>query len=163
MVSDTTIIDTVNLQVKVPGLIEFGTGDYWTLTGFTSNQGKNHLSNHWCTQKMKDSLSAALKDFYDWSGSEEGGDQYIKLGVNDMSLLWGGLFDISGNWNIDHPSHSFHRVGLSVDINNTADGDIRYEDGTLTGKGDRLRKFMLKYGGKKYPETQIHFGFNGGR
>jgi hypothetical protein len=158
MQSDTTVFDTVNIQVKVPGFVEFGTGDYWYLSGSIPN----HPSNHWCVQTMKDSLSAALNDFYDWSGSKEGKDQYIKLGVNDMSLTWGGLFDIDGDWNIDNPSHSFHRVGLSVDINNTGDGDIRYEDGTLTEKGKKLREYMKKYGGKKYPEEKIHFGFNGG-
>lgn len=166
MVSDTTIMDTVNLQVKVPELVEFGIGSYWGLTGNTSDWGINHPRNHWCNEIMKDSLSAALSDFYNWSGSEEGGDQYIKLGVNDMSLPWGGLFDISGGWVIDFPtkkSHSFHRVGLSVDIDNTQDGDIRYEDGTLTKKGKKLREYIEKYCGKKYPEQKIHFGFNGGR
>jgi hypothetical protein len=161
MQNDTTVFDTVNIQVKVPGFVEFGTGDYWYLTGSIPN----HPSNHWCVQTMKDSLSAALKDFYDWSGTKKGGDQPIKLGINDMSLPWGGYFDLNANFDSDalKPSHSFHRVGLSVDINNTADGDIRYEDGTLTDKGKELRNIMKRYGGKKYPETPIHFGFNGGR
>jgi hypothetical protein len=162
MISDTTIMDTVNLQVKVDGFVQFGTGDYWGLTGNTSKWGINHPSNHWCTQKMKDSLSAAIKDFYEWSGTVEGGDQFIKLGVNDMCLEWGGAFDFPGLWNFND-KHSFHRVGLSVDIDNTADGDIRWQDGTLTWKGNRLKIFMEKYGGKKYDEKKsIHFGFDGG-
>ena len=64
MVNDTTIMDTVNLQVKVDGLVNFGIGSYWTLTGNTSKVGINHTSNHWCTQKMKDSLEVVLKEFY---------------------------------------------------------------------------------------------------
>ncbi len=163
MVRDTTIMDTVNLQVKVDGLVNFGIGNYWNLTGNTSKVGINHKRNHWCTRKMKDSLSAALKDFYNWSGSEEGKYQYIKLGINDMCLQWGGAFDFPGLWNFND-KHSFHRVGLSVDIDNTADGDIRYEDGTLTDKGEQLKVFMEKYGGQKYNlEKPIHFGFGGER
>ena len=161
MESDTTIMDTVNLQVKVPGLVELGTGDYyWTLTGFTNPQGSNHLRNHWCTQKMKDSLSAAIKDFYNWSGSEEGENEFIKLGINDMCLEWGGAFDFPGKW-IFIKDHSFHRVGLSVDIDNYL-GYLRKADGTLTDKGEQLKVFMEKYGGQKYnKEKPIHFGFDG--
>ena len=160
MARDTTIMDTVNLQVKVDGLVQFGIGSYWGLTGTTSKMGINHKSNHWCTQKMKDSLTAAIKDFYNWSGTEIGGDQYIKLGIDDMCLEWGGAFDFPGLWNFNN-DHSFHRVGLSVDIDNTQDGDLRYKNGTLTRKGKKLREYMEKYGGQKYNlEKPIHFGFD---
>lgn len=37
----------------------------------------------------------------------------INLAVVDMSLPWGGLFDISGKWS---PPHSLHRDGKSVDF-----------------------------------------------
>jgi hypothetical protein len=109
---------------------------------------------------MKDSLTAAIKDFYNWSGTEIGGDQYIKLGIDDMCLEWGGAFDFPGLWNFNN-DHSFHRVGLSVDIDNTQDGDLRYKNGTLTRKGKKLREYMEKYGGQKYNlEKPIHFGFD---
>ena len=117
MVNDTTIMDTVNLQVKVDGLVNFGKGSYWNLTGNTSKVGINHKSNHWCTQKMKDSLEVVLKKFYDWAESEEGEGKAIALGINDMSLQWGGAFDFPGLWNFND-EHSFHRIGLSVDIDN---------------------------------------------
>jgi hypothetical protein len=158
---DTTALDTITIQVKVPSLVEFGTGDYWTLTGTTSNRGKNHLSNHWCTQKTKDSLTSALRAFYEWSESEEGGGKPIKVGINDMSLESGGAFDIPGTWMVD-VQHSFHRVGLSVDVDRSP-GEFRKEDGTLTKSGERLKTVMEARDGKKYPEKQIHFGFDGGK
>jgi hypothetical protein len=68
LTSDTTVFDSVLLNVKVDSLVDFGTGSYWTLTGSTSDTGRNHPSNHWCTQKVKDSLQAGLHDFYDWPG-----------------------------------------------------------------------------------------------
>ena len=160
LVSDTTITDTVNLQVKVPGLFDFGIGDYWNLTGNTSRQGRNHLSNHWCTQKMKDSLVSALRQFYEWTESEEGGGTAIQIGINDMCLQWGGAFDIPGTWKFSD-EHSFHRVGLSVDIDNWP-GDLRKSDGSLNDNGEQLKEIMDKRGGKKYKEPTIHFGFDGG-
>jgi hypothetical protein len=163
LVSDTTIMDTVNLQGKVPGLVDFGTGDYWTLTGTASKRGQNHLSNHWCTQKMKDSVKAALKGFYDWTLTEDGGGTAIKLGVNDMSLEWGGDFDIPGTWEFSH-LHSFHRVGCSVDMD-TVGVDLKEDDPDnpgekrLTDRGKQLVKLLQKFGGKLYDEAPIHFGF----
>jgi hypothetical protein len=35
------------------------------------------------------------------------------LGLNDMSLPWGGLFDLGGSW---HHPHKAHRMGRSADI-----------------------------------------------
>ena len=167
LVSDTTVIDTVNLQVKVPGLVDFGTGDYWTLTGTTSKRGQNHLSNHWCTQEMKDSLKEAIKKFYDWTRSDKGGGTAVKLGINDMSIEWGGAFDVPGTW-IFNNQHSFHRIGLSVDIDNsglkTVDPkDPRKERKVLSRRGEELKKLMEKYNGSMYDEGPIHFGFNGGK
>ena len=167
--SDTTVFDTVNIQVKVPGFVEFETGDSWRLTGNTSTWGLNHPRNHWCTQKMKDSLEAVLKDFYDWAQSKNYDGIGVNLGINDMSLQWGGLFDISGDWIIDFPttlSHSFHRVGLSVDIDNAGLKTIppkgSDKDPELTGLGKDLVIIMKNRGGKIYNEGPIHFGFDKG-
>ncbi len=170
--SDPTVKDTVHMMVRVPNLIDFGLvpTNKWNLTGTTSLEGMNHLSNHWCTQKMLDSLVAAAVEFYAWSGSEEGEGRNIVLGINDMSLEWGGMFDIKGDWNVpDTSSHSFHRVGLSVDIENTGfkGQDTKRPDNPkakmLTPRGQTLRRILLQYGGKIYNERPIHFGFDGGR
>ena len=42
------------------------------------------------------------------------------LGVNDMSLPWGGLFDLDGTW---HYPHMAHRTGRSADL------DVRRDPG----------------------------------
>lgn len=36
------------------------------------------------------------------------------LSINDMSLAWGGIFDLAGDWG---PPHVLHQTGQSVDIN----------------------------------------------
>ena len=42
-------------------------------------------------------------------------------------------------------------------------GNLRLDDGTLTGNGKKLREIMESYGGTKYDETMIHFGFDRGK
>jgi len=36
------------------------------------------------------------------------------IAINDMSLTYGGVFDIAGTWAEDN--HELHRKGLSVDV-----------------------------------------------
>jgi hypothetical protein len=159
--ANPTVKDTVDLQVRIPSLVEFGAGDYWNLTGTASPEGQNHQGNHWCTRAMKDSLTRAFKRFYEWTSSEEGGGKGIQLGINDMSLEWGGVFDIFGNWNLNN-EHSFHRVGLSVDIDNAGlkeDDPKNPRERMLTRRGQEFERIMKGFGGKMYDEGPIHFGF----
>ena len=67
---------------------------------------------------------------------------------------------VHGRWNLKG-DHSFHRVGLSVDIERDP-GGLRRDDGVLTRSGERLKTIVETYGGKKYKEENIHFGFDGG-
>ncbi|MGC8685403.1 MAG: hypothetical protein ACP5T7_06930 [bacterium] len=46
-------------------------------------------------------------------------EKHATLDINDMSLIFGGLFDYKGTW---HPPHSWHRDGTSADISR-ADSD----------------------------------------
>ncbi len=45
----------------------------------------------------------------------------INIRINDMSLQWGGLFDVWNNWS-SSPGHNRHRVGKSADIDRNALG-----------------------------------------
>ena len=161
--ADTTCGDTMQILVKVPDLVQFGTGTYWNLTGTTSDTGKNHLSNHWCTKSMKDSLSAAIKDFHDFIRSDKGEGKDIKLGINDMSLELGGIFDLGGKWDLGG-SHTFHRVGCSVDVDN-AGVDLKENDPDnpkkkrLTDRGKQLEKSFQKFGGRMYRRRTNSFWF----
>lgn len=46
-----------------------------------------------------------------------GGGTAITLEMNDMSIEWGGVLDICGDWNLSK-RRSFHRVGPSIDVEN---------------------------------------------
>jgi hypothetical protein len=155
--SDSTISDSILLDVCVDSLVALGQGSYWNLTGTTSDSGSNHLSNHWSHQKVKDTLEMVLKKVYDWARSSDGLGKTVILGVNDMSLGWGGVFDIGGEWAQDY--HSLHRVGLSVDIDGA--GVLRDSTGNLTKLGEKLEAILTEKHAPRVKEKQsIHFEFN---
>ena len=155
LVADSTVKDTVNLEVRVPGLVNLVDYQDESFTFAQSDTGRaNHPDNAWCAQIVVDSLSAGTWGFYEWTKSQKAGGKGIKTSINDLSLPWGGLFDIDARWNIDDPSHSFHRVGLSVDVNG---------GGLDSNQVSHLTKFMKDNGGQRYREGPIHYGFNGGK
>ncbi len=166
LVSNPSVKDTVNLNVQVPRLVYFGDLIYLPnsdkpFTFFQSDIGiANHPENDYCTPAMGDSLFLAIQDFYDRSASTQGGVP-LKLSLNDMSLPWGGAFDYKGNWNVNS-EHTFHRIGLAVDINNTG---LKVSDPSnpklthLTRIGEHLKTSVEKFGGAIYSEPTIHFGF----
>ncbi|MFZ1083250.1 MAG: hypothetical protein WAO19_15160 [Candidatus Kryptoniota bacterium] len=159
LASDPTIMDTVNLNVQVLGLLPFNEmypkGEKPFIL-VQSDTGKgNHPDNDYCTPLMGDSLFAGILDFYSWSMSDSAGNGGVPiiLSINDMSLPWGGAFDIKGTWNVN-TFHTYHRVGLSVDFNRNGMPDYVV---------DQLTIFMHDYHGDRNPEEPIHYGFfNGG-
>lgn len=64
-----------------------------------------HTSNHWFTPNAVRQLDKAIGLMY-----ETGWGQ---VGVNDGSLIWGGLFDVKAPWSTPHTGH---RLGTEVDI-----------------------------------------------
>lgn len=100
---------TKELTVKVPGLIEVGLSNFYRLTGYTAI----HQFNHFIAPASVGIIGVA-SDFYDTFDAT--------LGLNDMSLEQGGLFDIEVPW---IKPHSAHRVGRSADIDKCAVSRIR--------------------------------------
>ncbi len=95
------------------------------------------------------------------------------LGINDMSLPLGGLFDIYHNW---HPPHNSHRKGTSVDIDRCAwkDGGIEeggvaaedpcglslgYPGGFVRVDRKEIEKLCNQRGGRLLPEPTCHYEF----
>jgi hypothetical protein len=162
------LFDSISVVEKVDSLIKFPSGTQWTFA--QSPEGTTrHPDNNWFTQKMVDSLQAAIKDFYNWSLSEEGGGTPIIISLNDMSLKLGGRLDMDALWDRstkpDKPKqrHYYHRTGKSVDINNGSAFKVPDpKDSTktiLTPRGRKLQEYMNRYQGTIYEEPQIHFDF----
>lgn len=177
--------DSEKVLVSVePDLLNFASlgTERWNLTGNTGTTSYskcdgtqiNHAQNHYASQKLYGNLYNALIDFYEWSGmprSEGGYGEFIKVGLNDMSLPKGGLFDICSDWGGGNKKegHYYHRIGASVDVDTRGrtitDNELVYllneelPDGTTIQ--EKLKFFVNNHGGEKYPEATIHYGFGG--
>lgn len=94
------------IKVKVPDLVEMPPDTKaprsYSLVGVIKDV---HNSSHWFLPKSRDTLILVVDTLLNTG--------WGTVGVNDGSLVWGGLFDIKGKWT---PSHSGHRTGNEVDL-----------------------------------------------
>jgi hypothetical protein len=155
-----TIKDTVHIIVKVPGLVKLPLSENYIKIGgtdkhlgppFTLDDSKDH--NHWGTNDLFDAIQNLSIDCIGIFKNVP------KLQINDMSLFWGGVFDIAGTWK---RSHYFHRVGTNVDIqskfmvgerfydtNKNGEYDVgepitAYSNGDNTWDSKELKKFIVR-------------------
>jgi hypothetical protein len=107
------------IDSRVPGLVpvENPQTPTYLLTGETDCHGLAY--NHWGTEEFVE----ALVGYLGWGGVAY--DYYQHYGrplvINDMSLPWGGKFEIScsntGGTDWNYGSHAEHREGMNADIN----------------------------------------------
>ena len=121
-IADTNLVGRDSLTVQVDSLIALAVDTTYVLVGGTCNHHgprtdtlhqncRTPDNNHWIVQMAADSLTRGAHEFLNarWNQNRE------QMRLNDMSLPFGGLFDISGQW---HPAHDSHRTGNDVDIEN---------------------------------------------
>lgn len=127
-----------NITVEIAGLIKVppsGQGTY-RLTGSYGDAGvtSKHVENHYAKSSSFVMISSAAYDYFEETG--------IAIGINDMSLELGGLFDIHNNWKTPH---SWHRFGTSVDIDH------------LGVKEKLLNRIAKRFGCTRYEVSLIHY------
>jgi hypothetical protein len=98
------------VRVRVGGLSSMVAGTNYRLVG----QSSRHPANHYATPRVRQALQSIADQFASEFSGQPG---YQVLEYNDISLVWGGLFDIyrETNW---QPPHIYHRVGINVDFSN---------------------------------------------
>lgn len=101
--------DTLN--VRVPELFELPDAIYYKRIG----QTHFHLSNHWGTASVIDHLQAIAMAWF-----LEHTNEHIIM-YNDISLEYGGMFDVNGQWNTNS-GHKSHRIGTDVDVRTVLPG-----------------------------------------
>lgn len=107
--SSTTIL------LQFPGLEELTSGDHYGLIGAHSQGATSeHEKNHYGMEDLVSELKTLADTIYVQKGYE--------LQINDMSLVNGGPFDITNNWNCPHQTH---RNGISADIRNSLTNGTR--------------------------------------
>jgi len=101
--------DRDTLTVRVPDLVELPEVNYYELIGRTND----HPSNHWATQLVMENIQSIAMAWFLLYPNES------PISINDISLEYGGLFDVTGNW---RPPHSSHRIGTDVDVRTALPG-----------------------------------------
>ncbi len=101
---------TIKVAAWIPDLVGMGSGRGFTLTGALPQ----HPSNHFGLPEVNGRL-VQLADYYAADPTRE------ILSYNDMSLVWGGLFDIGPTADFPNrlfwqPPHDEHRVGRQIDV-----------------------------------------------
>jgi hypothetical protein len=95
-----TMPGSATIGVQINGLAPLGSNVNYDLIGMTVS----HSDNHYGLQGFNSCLRTLAKRYAaTYPGS--------KLAYNDMSLINGGLFDISGAWSRPHGSHRFGNDG----------------------------------------------------
>jgi hypothetical protein len=105
---------TVNVQLK--GLVSLGPGVGFVSTGALPEHPVNHFGALQMAGVVVLSLAA------DYAAQRKG-----ILGINDMSLQLGGLFDLDRLWD-SAGGHGLHRSGKSADIDRIENGSTRLID-----------------------------------
>lgn len=90
-------------QANVFYLQLLGAGSNYSLIGATPQ----HATNHFATPYVKAAMPAIANDY---AGTPNG----HAIMINDISLIYGGVFDIAGTW--AENNHQTHRMGLNVDV-----------------------------------------------
>jgi len=134
--------DTLSVVERVPGLEPLGPGPHHELVGAPNNHsGTNdpcraapsltslHYRNHYGTP----GVIQAIRNI---AASYDSLDPGIRLRINDMSLVFGGLFDTGNRWTTGlGEAHAEHRLGQNADIGFTGVG--------ATNQCDRLKTARL--------------------
>ena len=139
---------TAKIRVEVPGLVNLAEirTNFFRLTGDTPA----HTDNHWGTADtlrpdgtmlagIVTNTQLVALDFLEFSCVTRA---CATLGINDMSVAQGGVFDICGTWHQEDTcrdprvgGHISHRTGTSVDIDQTACLDPNLRGECLTPPG----------------------------
>ena len=110
-----SITDKIN--VKVVGLAPIPGSQFYTLTEPDGRGGikvigdnGNHSGNHYLTSEAASQLWRLAATYYFKYRQDT---SVPLLHLNDASLVWGGRFDVNGNW---ADPHAGHRKGTVIDI-----------------------------------------------
>lgn len=146
---ESSDIDEVNLDIKVPGLVPIpDTGDYHRFKyGGTC---KHSPTARWVSADMYPRV-ISLAALYARDTSTK--DYTYILSFNDASTSFGGLFDNQGSAGIDVRCHGSHRRGIDIDINGD---DWKINKSTLIrSRGEDMYHGNVTVNGRIYTKTEL--------
>ena len=104
--------ETRTLQVRVPNLYLMSAGNEYNLIGAATEHPRAWYATYAVRGKLKSIAKAYKKKYYPSPSVQPTGE---RVGYNDMSLVYGGKFEIDGDWCTECDGHEEHRVGTHVD------------------------------------------------
>ncbi len=107
---------TRTIQVRVPYLVLVSEGEGYFMVGSTGYHPTGWYATYSARSDLK-SIARAYKEFY--YSEEDPQPAGKRLAYNDMSLFFGGKFELRGNWCIPNTQschHHNHRYGRNADI-----------------------------------------------
>ena len=105
-----------SVVVRIPGLVALGPGGSITLVGMDDvhpQRWSGTPSMIAALHMLADSIQTEAAAIAALPPVERPAVFPDQLGVNDMSLPWGGLFDLDATW---HHPHNEHRRGTNADV-----------------------------------------------
>ena len=156
--------DSADLTVRVPGLILLPESEYYIKIGGTCRHHGPSISdtvppacripdnNHLGTNDLIDALSAISLNYV-----QKGGE---KIYINDVSLPYGGLFDMRGDW---RPPHYEHRVGTNADVSGWGTGGRFMLPDTMRKVVRNVARSLGLYIDYNYENGRNHYHFTVGR
>lgn len=143
--SPNAVRDTATVSVKVPGLVAMPPGTSYVFTGAIPNR---HTANHFGTPQALEAFQEFADSVSVWIGEP--------LGINDISLADGGLFDVGlASWEIPH---GYHRRGTHADIRTRYAANTVFP-GKLQTRMRALWKVTLGYGEPVDEADHLHLNF----
>lgn len=116
---DGTITGTTastNMLIQVPEVLGMLDGEDYNFIGSTTS----HPANHNGTSAAINGLVLIAEDYRSEYYGNGPMPESEKLHYNDMSLTYGGKFDLNRNW-LNSGDHAEHRVGINTDVRCCAD------------------------------------------
>lgn len=101
-----------DILVRVDGLFSLGTGPNHRLIGQTTSHPDNHYALGVVNQSLKQIAADYRSEFYPSGNIPD--DQ--KVAYNDISLEFGGKFDLGNKWENTNSRHGEHREGINCDV-----------------------------------------------
>lgn len=98
-----------SLDIMMQGLSELPQSASYVSAGINAGANTLHQFNHYATTTTVNTLIRLAARWND----DHINTNTNKLVFNDISLKFGGLFDVHGNWSGSHSNHSF---GTAVDV-----------------------------------------------
>jgi hypothetical protein len=141
--------ETLTIRWKELGnfpLVPLLDGTNYDLIGSDSVDGLRHPDSHYGTEAVVDALTQ-ISDKYAAVHTND------RLRYNDMSLVFGGVFDISGDWDpAGKDGHKFHACGVDIDIDDAVNrfNPINKKI-TKVSMGNAERDEVAKIVSEKYP------------